>query len=134
MVKNTFCLNIDVGSKFSGIKLHNFLFSTGLKAEGAVQEIGGAEFKLSTQQCLSPSLPLPTCLLSSSPSSCLTPVSPPPPLCSGWLSEDPPSPLNSYTGTLQRSNFELLPAMKYLPHRRDIFSQCWSRGWYKGAT
>ena len=52
-----------------------------------------------------------------------------------WLAvRGPPSPLNSYTGTLQRSNFALLPAMKYLPHRRDIFSQCRSRGWYKGAT
>lgn len=82
-----------------------------------------------------PYSPLPSSPHFSHPTSCLTPVSPPPPpLCSGWLSEGPPSPLNSYSSTLQRSNFELLPAMKYLLHRRDIFSQCWSRAWYKGAT
>lgn len=110
--------------------LHNFV----LKTEGAVQDKGGAEYKLSTQQCLPALLPHPTRLLFSFPTSPTPVFTPPPPLCSGWLSEDPLSPLNSYTGTLQRSNFELLPAMKYLPHRRDIFSQCWSRGWYKGAT
>lgn len=114
------------------------LFSTVLKTEGAVQEICGTESTLSTQQHLSSLHP--TSPRFSSPTSCLTPVSPPPPppppppLCSGWLSEGPPSPLNSYTSTLQRSNFELLPAMKYLPHRKDIFSQCRSRAWYKGAT
>lgn len=102
-----------------------------LKTEGAVQETGGTESKLSTQQCLLSLLPSSPHF--SHPTSCLTLVSPPP-LCSGWLSEGPPSPLNSYSSTLQRSNFELLPAMKYLPHRRDIFSQCWSRAWYKGAT
>lgn len=50
-----------------------------------------------------------------------------------WLSvRETLSPLNSYTGTLQRSNLLLL-AMKYLPHRGDIFIQCQSRRMYKGA-
>lgn len=115
-------------------KTAQLLVFTLLKTKGAVQEIGGAEFKLSTHQCLPHLFPLSTCLLPSSPTFCLTQVSPPPLLCSGWLSEGPHSPLNSYTGTLQWSNFELLPTMKYLPHRRDMFSQCRSRVWYKGAT
>lgn len=106
--------------------LQNLLFSA-----GAVQDINGAECKRGTQQCMPPS-PLLSSLLLSFPTSCLTSVSPPP-LCSGWLSEDPPSPLNSNTGTPQRSNFELLPTMKYLPHRGGIFSQCRTECWHKGT-
>lgn len=71
----------------------NFLFSTLLTSKGAVQEIGGAEFKLSTQPCLPLLLPHSPLAFSPRP---LPPVLPPlsspphpPPLCSGWLSERP---------------------------------------------
>lgn len=96
-----------------------------LKTEGAVQKTGGAESQLSTHSSRSKSALHFSSLPLSPNSSCLTPASPLPPLphpslCSGWLSGDPASPLNSYTGTLQRSNLEQLPTMKYLAHRRDV--------------
>ena len=54
MTKNTFCF-------FKCFNKNYFWFSDVLKTKGAVQEIGGAEFKLSTQQCLPPFFtPLPS--------------------------------------------------------------------------
>ena len=111
MDKNTSCLYIEVGPTYSSIKLPKILFST-LKTKGAVREIGGAEFKLSTQQCLTPFLPPPhplsLLLLRSVLAGCQRTHR------LFWT----PTP-----GTPQRSNLEQLPAMKYLPHRRDIFSR-----------